>query len=514
MDTSPKEVTFNVGGAAKAGVAAFTILPDNVSATVEPGGCCSGHTSEFSPMMAATTAPQMLATPNPLVFGTIEVNTTSPAAPITLRSIGDQDLVIDYIGTDPFCYGGPICYGGSFICSTTCSTDTSYATGQSCSISATFAPTFLGSHVQNIYVCSNGLGSPQTITLSGEAIPPPPLALSPTAWDFGDVAVGATSAVKGFTLTNRYDGGLPVVIATVGEFDIVTNDCAGTVPAGGSCHIGVAFGPSASGSSVGELSVTIPPLGDAATAAMAVKGFTLASPTARAVLRGNGVVGGTLELPESILVGSAIVGGDGITQTVTITNNGSAAVAIAGLQISEGFTLEHNCPESLEPGASCQLIIGFVAQSPGEFNGTLTLLSSAVSTTIPVSAVGQTAATALLRISPVTIGFGSRLIGSQSSSQTVTIQNVGAAAAASVSLASSTVDFLIAGNSCASTLAPGASCTATLAFRPLGFGTRFGSLIVTSTAVNSPGLVGLGGTGCRPFAAASSRFGFGPSCAP
>jgi hypothetical protein len=51
-------------------------------------------------------------------------------------------------------------------------------------------------------------------------------------------------------------------------------------------------------------------------------------------------------------------------------------------------------------------------------------------------------------------------------------------------------------------------------FRPLGFGTRFGSLLVTSTAVNSPAGANMSGTGCRPFAAASSRFGSSASCAP
>ena len=57
LDTSPKTTTFTIGGGgapaqSEAGVQAFTLLPDNISATVEPGGCCSGHTSEFSAMTA------------------------------------------------------------------------------------------------------------------------------------------------------------------------------------------------------------------------------------------------------------------------------------------------------------------------------------------------------------------------------------------------------------------------------------------------------------------------------
>ena len=517
LDTSPKTTTFTIGGApalSKAGVQAFTLLPDNISATVEDAGCCSGHTSEFSTMKAATTAPQLLIGPNPLNFTPIEVDTTSPAKTITLRQVGDQDLVIDYIGTDPFCYGGPICYGGSFICSTTCSTGTPYATGQACSISAQFAPTFIGLHSQSIYVCSNGIGSPQTITLNGEAVAPPPLVLSPTDWDFGDVAVGAMSATKNFTLTSRYAyGGLPATVATVGDFDIVSNTCPSIIPASGSCYIGVAFGPTGSGSATGQLTVTIPPLGDATVNALGAQGFTLGSPVARAILRGNGLAGGTLQLPENILVGAAIVGGDGITQTYTIVNNGTAAVAIASLTISEGFTLEHNCPPSLEPGASCQLIVGFTAETVGEFTGTLTVVSSAVSTGIPVTALGQVSAAALLRVTPITMGFGSRMIASPSATQGVAIQNVGSAPAVNFSLATSTVDFLVASNSCGPVLAAGATCSASVGFRPLGFGSRFGNLVVTSSAINSPSVVTLGGTGCRPFIA-SSRFGSGPSCAP
>jgi hypothetical protein len=48
----------------------------------------------------------------------------------------------------------------------------------------------------------------------------------------------------------------------------------------------------------------------------------------------------------------------------------------------------------------------------------------------------------------------------------------------------------------------------------LGFGTRLGQFVVTGNATNSPATANLSGTGCRPFAAGSSRFGSSLSCAP
>jgi hypothetical protein len=100
---------------------------------------------------------------------------------------------------------------------------------------------------------------------------------------------------------------------------------------------------------------------------------------------------------------------------------------------------------------------------------------------------------ATLGASPSSLTFGSTVVGSTSSAQTVTVTNSGTAAA-SVSGVSTTGDFAQT-NTCGSSIAAGASCTVSVTFHPTATGTRTGSLTVTSNATNSPTTVSLTGTG-------------------
>jgi hypothetical protein len=96
----------------------------------------------------------------------------------------------------------------------------------------------------------------------------------------------------------------------------------------------------------------------------------------------------------------------------------------------------------------------------------------------------------------------------------VSLTNIGGLTA-NLSLAVSSIDFILGGTSCGATLAPQASCTADVSFRPiLGFGPRTGALVVNSNSPNSPLSVILGGTSCRPFIGLGSRTGTSSNCAP
>jgi secreted trypsin-like serine protease len=120
----------------------------------------------------------------------------------------------------------------------------------------------------------------------------------------------------------------------------------------------------------------------------------------------------------------------------------------------------------------------------------------------------------LIDVSPVSISFGNRIIGSSSVPVPVTVSNSGAAAAI---LGPITVgaDYVISNNSCGAALAPGASCSVSVLMRPVGFGPRPGTLSFTSNAEGSPHQVTLTGSGCRPLAPSGNRTGAsGDSCSP
>jgi hypothetical protein len=117
-----------------------------------------------------------------------------------------------------------------------------------------------------------------------------------------------------------------------------------------------------------------------------------------------------------------------------------------------------------------------------------------------------------LRISPVTITFGDRVLGTQSAPQRVSVSNVGTAAAAISEITIST-DFAIQGNNCGGSLPAASSCAIDLVFRPIGFGQRQGQLTIVDSADGSPHKVNLGGNGCRVPNGMGNRAGTDP-CSP
>lgn len=522
------EETVFVYGGTYTGVVSVNGVHTNISGTAT--NLDTGDTSEFSAQKAAIAAPAATVTPSTVNFGEVIVNTESAPRTVTIRSVGDVPYEIDSIDSSGACYGGnelmavsaapSICYGGGFICETNCTTDP-YAKNQSCRITAKFAPTFTGTYSTELYICDNTSNSPKTVLLLGEGVMAPPIVVTPKSWDFGSVPVGEQGEPKGFVVSNIGYGTLNrESLNTTGEFDILSSNCGPFLYGGSSCDVVVNFLPTQSGEAAGAFVATYSnnfayggAFSSEATSAAAAAATTY---KAGSTLSGVGIGGGTLVLPGPIELGAATVGGTPVSKTVELRNSGTQPVNISSITLSGPFTLANNCPASLAPEATCTLVISFTATIVGDANGSLTVVSDAAggSGEIPVHAVGQVVAAPLLQISPTSIGFGDRVIGSQSSAQTVTITNIGGVAA-TLSLTTSSIDFLLAGNSCGTSLAPQASCSALVAFRPLlGFGQRLGSLVVSSNASNSPQAVALSGTGCRPFVGVGNRTGPSTNCAP
>ena len=511
LSTGPASGSFTVSG-----------LYDNISATATT----NLDTSEFSPQKAAITAPNAVVSPASINFGNQIVGTESASRTIVVRSVGDQDYVIN-----SFCYGGPdqgtgkiimklapsLCFGGAFNCESTCELGTPYPKGTSCRITASFLPPFNSTFSDGVFLCDNSPAGFHQLQLQGVGLPPPPIVVSPTSFDFGDIPVGGTSDATRFNVKNVFYGTVNFVgITTTGEFDITSTTCGKSLAPLADCDTFVAFGPTISGDSAGTLDVVYqdPRAGDQALLGPA---FIIPTITTSANLTGNGLSGGELQLPDSVELGAAPVGGDAVTQSVVLRNIGTLPVNVSTVTVTAPFTLVSNgCTTPLAAAATCTLVLGYQATSAGSATGTLTIVSDASggSGDIPVHATGQTSASPLLLVSPSTIGFGVQTIGSQGSTHSVTIRNIGGATA-SLSLSTTSIDFLLAPGTCGDNLVPAASCTANVTFRPLlGFGTRTATLVVNGNASNAPKNVNLGGTSCRPFVGFGDRTGIDSSCAP
>jgi hypothetical protein len=105
---------------------------------------------------------------------------------------------------------------------------------------------------------------------------------------------------------------------------------------------------------------------------------------------------------------------------------------------------------------------------------------------------------ATLSTVPSSLTFATQAVNTTSGSQSVTVSNTGTATAA-ISGVSVSGDFTQT-NTCGSSLAAGASCSVSVAFRPTASGTRTGSVTITSNATNSPTTVALTGTGAGTVA--------------
>src|SRR2546423_15205322 len=104
----------------------------------------------------------------------------------------------------------------------------------------------------------------------------------------------------------------------------------------------------------------------------------------------------------------------------------------------------------------------------------------------------------VVQLSPASLNFGSVTRQATPAPQRVTVTNTGTAVLTITRIAiggANPGDFAIAARTCGGTLAPAASCTADVTFRPTALGARSGTLAITDNAAGSPHSVALTGTG-------------------
>jgi hypothetical protein len=99
-----------------------------------------------------------------------------------------------------------------------------------------------------------------------------------------------------------------------------------------------------------------------------------------------------------------------------------------------------------------------------------------------------------LVVSPASLDFGAHSLGSESGPQTITISNPGGATVALEDILLSGMDFAEK-TDCGKNLAPGASCTMQVSFKPVIPGQRVGNVDITGLDSGSPHFVALIGTG-------------------
>ncbi len=208
--------------------------------------------------------------------------------------------------------------------------------------------------------------------------------LTPSSMSFGNVAVGANSAVKKATLTNTGAASLTITSVTISGPYSQTNTCGTTVKAGKNCTISVTFSPTATGTFTGNLTVT-----DSATSSPQTVSLT-----------GNGLTGVILS-PTNLTFPAQNVGTTSAPKISTLQNFNLTVLTISSITITGNFAQTNTCGSSLAGATTCTISVTFTPQSTGTLKGTVTITDSATNSPqkINLSGTGQSSGPTLTSIS-------------------------------------------------------------------------------------------------------------------
>ena len=327
-----------------------------------------------------------------------------------------------------------------------------------------------GTRISNFKVPSCGGGGNPTV--------------SPTSLNFGQQIVGVTSASQPVTLLNSQSGALSISNITftgtnAGDFS-QTNNCGGSVSAGGACTINIAMTPSATGTRNAVLNV----IDDAPNTPQTVS------------LTGSAVAAVTVA-PTSVNFGSVLVKGKAAT-TAVLTNNQPVALTQINISVAgaTSFTQINTCGTSIPAKGTCSITITFAPTAAGTQTATVNVSDSAVNSPQSISLKG----TALqpLAMNPNALAFAAQTVGTISDPKSILVTNHEKVAVNFTSIlikGTNGKDFILQTDTCGASVPAGGTCTLAVTFKPTATGARTANLVLTDDALTSPQSAKLTGTG-------------------
>ncbi len=201
--------------------------------------------------------------------------------------------------------------------------------------------------------------------------------------------------------------------------------------------------------------------------------------------------------------------------TVTLTNEGSAALSISSISSSGDFQQTNNCGTSVAGGGgTCTIQIIYTPTSVGVETDVITITDNAgplgVTATQGITVTGNGVLTGgSLLFSPTKLTFAAQTVGTTSPNQTALLINNGNQSVTITNILAS------AGfgqtNNCGTnfptvpaSLNVGQACTITVSFTPTSTGSVTGSIAITSNAAKGSSGLSLSGTGIAEFALSSN----------
>jgi trimeric autotransporter adhesin len=332
----------------------------------------------------ASPVPQVALSPSSVDFGSQTVGGVYGARSVRITNSGTANLTVTSISVT-----------GSNFAAQPSGCDTALPPGGSCEVMLRFSANAADvDFAQTLRVESNAGGSPHTVALRGRGVAS---AVAALAWSdatpprsFGEVSVGALSAVQTFALTNLGPGGATFsLINTTGadanQFVMAGGTCqAGTtLLQGESCTLDVRFVPALAGKRSATLQVVsngagLPPL--------LLQGVGLGGPAASLALSRDAVAFDVVR-----------VGARSLPQELILRSDGSAPLQVLAMAITGPFAVQStSCPTAmpftLHAGSQCAVTVAYQPQAEGTESGSLRITSDATPTTRDVALTGQATA--------------------------------------------------------------------------------------------------------------------------
>ena len=206
--------------------------------------------------------------------------------------------------------------------------------------------------------------------------------------------------------------------------------------------------------------------------------------------------------PASVGFASAVTGTASEPRTVTLRNTGGSTLRVSTITVmgahAADFTADNSCGLPVAPGGSCAITVSFRPSAVGARTGSIVIKGNIADRTVGLTGSGTAPPQPAIALTPPSAGFSSVIVGSTSAAQTLMLRNTGKGTLriSSITLTGTHPADFAANNTCGAPVAPDATCTLSVSFRPSVLGARAASIVIKSNIADRT--VGLSGTGVVP----------------
>jgi hypothetical protein len=198
--------------------------------------------------------------------------------------------------------------------------------------------------------------------------------------------------------------------------------------------------------------------------------------------------------PSSIQFGTQTVQTVSAPQTVTLTNNSNASIALTSIVASGDFRQTNSCGTSIAANSTCTVKVNFAPTAKGVRTGVLAITTNATPTNPTVSLSGTGT---VVGLSPPKLLFGNQKVGTTSAPLAITLVNKanGSLAISGISIVGMNARDFSQTNNCGTSLGSKQSCTVNVTFTPAAKGARSAVVNVVDNGGGSPQSVTVDGNG-------------------